>query len=106
MWSLLIGYLHNYLDHHDNAAVNPLLRHDGHHMNNNSLDDGPVAMATTVIPNQPTSLCWWALYRIVVLLQYDYHGVYHSPEVCMCHYCYCAYICVCAFVCVYPPLGY
>ena len=54
-------------------------------MNNNLLDDTPVTKAITVVPSQPISFCWWALSRIVMLLQYDSHGVYRSPEVCTCH---------------------
>ena len=53
-------------------------------MNNNLADSAPVAMTIAVVPNRMISYCWWALSRIIMLLQYDSHGVYHSPEVCMC----------------------
>jgi len=63
-------------------------------MNDNIMDGTPVAKATTVTPSQPISFCWWALSRIVMLLQFDSRGVYHSPEVCKYYDCLCLHICL------------
>lgn len=51
-----------------------------------NVNDSPVVDDDTtavVLPAQPASFCWWALSRIVMLLQFDLHGVHHSLQVFM-----------------------